>query len=268
MNDGDDVVQWEWLNYDNFKWQFTAVPLDSTLANGTYNIKAKHSNKMMSVAGWSSGNGAVIEQWDSLCQDNEKFTLQYTPSGYIIKPHYNSKVVSVNSYSVSNGAAIVQWDDLSQQHQRYQIVSLGGGYYKIVCRYTNKCLAVTGDGPNNGDDVVQWEWLNYDNFKWAFEIPCGGSQRTVRENNLNSDNLLGSQLLNVYPNPANSYFSIYNPAMHDQYIDMFDINGKLMMRIKNSKNEQAIDVSKLARGDYTLKIVDSNRTIIKKIILQ
>ena len=109
----------------------------------------------------------------------------------------------------------------------------------------------------------------YGTVEWRDRcIPCGGSQRAVRENNLNSDNLPGSKLPNVYPNPANSYFSIYNPAMHDQYIDMFDINGKLMMRIKNSKNEQAIDVSKLARGAYTLKIVDSNRTIIKKIILQ
>jgi hypothetical protein len=267
MNNGDDVVQWEWLNADNFKWSFTPVSVDSTLANGTYNIKAKHSNKMMSVQGWSSSIGAIIEQWDSLCQSNEKFTLQYTSSGYIIKPYYNSKVVSVKNFSVANGAAIVQWDDLAQQHQRFQIVSLGGGYYKIVCRYTNKCLAVTGSGTNNGDDVVQWEWLNYDNFKWAFETPCSGGPITSKQLEPVSNSIF-SEKLNVYPNPTTGHFTIYNPANNNQYVELYDMTGKLLLVVQNSDRRRSIDISKLSKGIYTLKILENNTVVVKKIILQ
>jgi len=267
MNNGDDVVQWEWLNYDNFKWTFTPIALDSTIANGTYNIKAKHSNKMMSVAGWSSGNGAVIEQWDSLCQDNEKFTLQFTSSGYIIKPSYNSKVVSVNNYSVANGAAIVQWDDLSQQHQRYQIVSLGGGYYKIVCRYTNKCLAVTGGGTNNGDDVVQWEWLNYDNFKWAFKTPCTSGQ-PLRSGNSAINEIANPECLKIYPNPTANYISIQYSGTDNLLLHIYTIDGKLLYTTKGIKNTETIDVSRFPKGVYTLKILGTNKIVYKKIIIQ
>lgn len=266
-NNGDDVVQWEWLNYDNAKWQFTAVQLDSTIANGTYNIKARHSSKMMSVAGWSSSNGAVIEQWDSLCQDNEKFTLQFTSAGYIIKPYYNSKVVSVNNYSVANGAAVVQWDDLNQQHQRYQIVSLGGGYYKIVCRYTNKCIAVTGGGTNNGDDVVQWEWLDYDNFKWAFKTPCNQAGRPV-----NSATVLASDpvdlSVNVLPNPTPGMLNIRFDNIDNAQLAVFDISGRLLFQGK-AINNMNINLKKYPLSNVCLiKITGTNRSIVKKIIIQ
>ena len=266
MNNGDDVVQWEWLNYDNFKWRFTPVALDSSIANGTYNIKAKHSSKMMSVAGWSTDNGAVVEQWDSLCQDNLKFNLTFTSTGYIIKPSYNNKVLSVNNYSVANGASIVQWDDLNQSHQRYQIVSLGGGYYKIVSRYTNKCLAVTGSGMNNGDDVVQWEWLNYDNFKWAFKSPCtsqGGAATSIAllpENN--------HAYLKVYPNPSTGYIIIQYSGVDNAQVQIYDMNGKLMMTRKGINDTEMINVSKFAKGVYTLRIYGTNKIMLEKIIVQ
>jgi hypothetical protein len=269
MNNGDDVVQWEWLNYDNFKWQFTAVPLDSTIANGTYTIKAKHSNKVMSVAGESSSNGALIEQWDNLCQSNEKFTVQFTSSGYIIKPSYNSKVVSVNNYSVANGASIVQWDDLNQSHQRYQIVSLGGGFYKIVCMYTNKCLAVTGNGMNNGDDVVQWEWLNNDNFKWAFETPCSGAPRITASgrNNAVMENT-DLEFLKVYPNPSPNYVTVQYFGIDNAYLQIYDMNGRLLFTKKGVKNTQTIDVSKFPKGVYMLKVSGTNKTISNTIMVQ
>ncbi|WP_315821406.1 RICIN domain-containing protein [Paraflavitalea speifideaquila] len=169
---GDDIVQWDWLNYDNAKWKLNPVALASPLANGTYTIKAKHSSKVMSVAGESTGNGAIIEQWANVCQDNEKFTVTFTSAGYTIKPVYNTKLLTVSNQSITNGAALVQWDNLGQSNQRFELADAGSGYYKIVSRYTNKTLAVLGSGTANGDDIVQWEWLNNDNFKWAFETPC------------------------------------------------------------------------------------------------
>ncbi|WP_276500991.1 RICIN domain-containing protein [Terrimonas pollutisoli] len=275
MNNGDDVVQWEWLNYDNFKWQFTPVALDSTLANGTYTIKAKHSSKVMSVEGWSSDNGGIIEQWANLCQGNQKFSVQFTSSGYIIKPSYNNKNVSVNSYSIANGASIVQWDDFTQSHQRYQIINLGSGFYKIVARHSNKCLAVTGNGMNNGDDVVQWEWLNNDNFKWAFESPCAsrtGATTTITNTTTNNNiGLLAEnnpEYLKVYPNPSTGYIIIQSSGIDKAQVQIYDMSGKLMMIRNGLSNTETINVNKLAKGVYTLKISGSNKVVLEKIIVQ
>ena len=276
---GADVVQWAWVdnNQDNFKWKFTPVPLVSTIANGTYNIKAKHSSKMMSIVGWSEDNGAVVEQWDSLCQDNLKFDVTFDSSGYIIKPSYNSKVVSVNNNSVANGAAVVQWDDLGYSNQRYQIVNLGGGYYKIVCRYTNKCLAVKDSSVSNGGDIVQWEWkatgsLN-DNLKWAFKIPCAtqGARGVTTTTTSNNIELLpaNTEHLRVYPNPSTDYITIQYSGIDNARIQLFDMNGKLMMTRKGINNNLTIKVGNhLSKGMYMLKISGSNKSFIKKIIVQ
>lgn len=278
MNDGDTLVQWEWLNYDNFKWQFTSIPLDSTIANGGYLIKAKNSGKAMSVDAWSQNNGGVIEQWDSVCQGNEKFNVRYTSSGYIISPSYNSKVVSVNNYSVANGASIVQWDDLNQQHQRYQIINLGGGYYKIVSRYSNKCLAINGSGTSNGVPVVQWEWLDADNFKWSFGSfgpPCTGLSlpSPAMPANGNANPVLLSENnpdgLKIYPNPSSGYINIQYTGIDNARLQIYDMTGKPVMTRNSINNRLTIYVgSLLSKGTYMLKISGSNKTIVRKIVVQ
>lgn len=271
MNNGDDVVQWEWLNYDNFKWTLTPVSVDSTLANGTYTIKAKHSNKVMSIPAWSDSNGTVDEQWSNLCQSNEKFTVQYTFSGYIIKPSYNSKVLSVNNYSIANGTSVVQWDDFTQSHQRFQIINLGGGYYKIVPRHSNKCLAVTGSGMNNGDDIVQWEWLNTDNFKWAFESPCSSRTGATNTNTNNANIELlpenNPEYLKVYPNPSTDHIIIQYSGIDNAQVQIYDMNGKLIMIRKGINSTETINVSAFAKGVYTVKISGTNKVVFEKIIV-
>lgn len=267
MNNGDDIVQWDWLNYDNFKWRFTPVSLSSPIANGTYTIKAKHSGKVMSVAGWSTNNGGIIEQWSNLCQDNEKFSVQFTSSGYKIRPIYNNKLVSINNYSVANGASVVQWDSLNQSHQFYEISDLGSGFYKIISRYSNKCLAVTNSDTTNGADVVQWEWLNYDNFKWSFETPCQSlSKRPSPQISIIND--LPESSLMIYPNPTSGLIQLNYSNIENASIELLDLSGKLLLKQKAS-GRMVIDLKKyVAAGVYVVKIIGVNKSVIKKIVVQ
>lgn len=268
---GDDVVQWDWLNTDNFKWKLNPVALPSPLSNGTYTIKAKHSNKVMSVAGESTANGAVIEQWANVCQDNEKFVLQFSSAGYSIKPVYNSKLVSISNQSVGNGAAVVQWDNLGLSSQLYDIESLGSGYYKIVSRYTNKCLAVSGSGTADGVDVVQWEWLNNDNFKWAFETPCtalaGAKTRNSQEMIEEEDT--DSVGVNVFPNPASGSIQVQYRGIGNAGIEVYDITGKLRWVRRNGASNYTIPVNELpGKGTYLIKVTGTSRSFIKKVVVQ
>ena len=222
----------------------------------------------MSVAGWSTSNGAIIEQWANACQDNEKFSVQFSSAGYTINPIYNSKLVSVNNYSVANGAAVVQWDNLGQSHQQYEIVDLGGGYYKIVSRYTNKCLAVTGSGMNNGDDVVQWEWLNNDNFKWAFEAPCLARAINGSPTLADADEQNGV-FVSVSPNPASNLITINYTGINNAQIQIFDMSGKLMLSKKALNNSDKIYVGQdFQKGMYLLKLNGTNKSVVKKVVIQ
>ena len=148
----------------------TVALAGSPIADGLYTIQAKHSSKYFSVQGWSSDNGAQIEQWSWVNQSNLKFNVQKTSYGYKIVPSYNNKVFSVDASSGANGALIKQWSELNAPSQRFNIIDAGSGYYKIVAHNSAKCLAINGNGMNNGDDLVHWEWLNLDNFKWKFPL--------------------------------------------------------------------------------------------------
>ena len=265
---GASIVQWEWLNgYGNFKWKFSSVSLSSPISNGTYTVKAKHSNKLMSIDGWSSSDGAIVMQWGNVCQSNQEFDLAFTGSGYTLNPVYTDKVISIDSYSITNGAAVIQWENLSQQNQFFEIVDLGSGDYKIVSRFTNKCLAVNDNDTANGAHIVQWEWLDgYDNFKWSFDTTC--SSPLARRITSNVERQAGPSV-NISPNPANNSIRVDIAGINNAQIQIFDINGKLRLTSKAINNPMIICVNRyLGTGMHLLKITGTNISVTKKLIIQ
>ncbi len=174
IDNGADVVSWDYnAANDNFKWAFEPVNVEKPVAPGTYYIKAKHSGKCMSVVGASTVNGAVIEQWEKINQDNLKFELSIDSDGYYqFKPVYTTKVVTVNGASTINGSAVNIYTDSSMLNQKFRLEPVGNEYYRITPKYASaKALAVTDNSMDNGTDVILWDYIAAnDNFKWSFEI--------------------------------------------------------------------------------------------------
>lgn len=78
--------------------------------------------------------------------------------------------------------------------------------------------------------------------------------------------------LSVYPNPANEYLNISNPSnASDLKIEMLDMNGRLVLNDNNilkNVSEATLDIEKLERGVYTLRIYNSEGHKIFKIVKQ
>lgn len=73
-------------------------------------------------------------------------------------------------------------------------------------------------------------------------------------------------LLNVFPNPANHRFTIKPNSPGQQTINLFNINGSLVLtQIINGTSE--IDVSHLNDGVYTLNVISSNAVVTKKLVV-
>jgi hypothetical protein len=136
-----------------------------------------------------------------------------------------------------------------------------------VCRYTNKCLAVTASGTNNGDDVVQWEWLDYDNFRWALETPCNQAGRPA--NSPIASTADSSDLsVNVSPNPTPGMLNIRFKNIDNAQLQVLDISGRLFFQGKATTN-MFINLKKYPLGNVCLiKITGTNKSIVKKIIIQ
>jgi alpha-tubulin suppressor-like RCC1 family protein len=75
-----------------------------------------------------------------------------------------------------------------------------------------------------------------------------------------------NDLITLYPNPANSYFSIETNSIDKQTLDLFDVNGRhVFSKIINGNTN--IDATNLDEGIYTMKITTNEGIINKKLVI-
>jgi hypothetical protein len=92
--------------------------------------------------------------------------------------------------------------------------------------------------------------------------------------NIDEDNIVtnesGSMMIIAYPNPTidNLYYSIIANDETNVAIELFDINGKVMLRnnVQANSQEQMLNISNLPAGTYFIKAVNDGESLIYKFI--
>jgi type IX secretion system substrate protein len=75
-----------------------------------------------------------------------------------------------------------------------------------------------------------------------------------------------SNTINIYPNPSNGSFIIETNATTKQTIQMYDVNGKLVLsQIINDKTN--IDAGSLNEGIYNISIISNEGVVNKRLII-
>lgn len=89
---------------------------------------------------------------------------------------------------------------------------------------------------------------------------------------LNVQSIADNNSFSIYPNPVNNKFSLRfdSPQTSHVNIDIVDIQGRAINRIKNLKNNNSVDTDNLSNGIYFLNIYDQNYKSLttKKLIVQ
>ena len=262
---GADIVLWDYLpGYDNFEWEFLPVYVPAPLEEGSYYIKAVHSEKYMSVKGYSSADSALIEQWEYVDQDNLRFDLSKDSLGYYkISPVYNAKTLTIGGKSAANGTSVIQYTDNDESGQKFMIESLGDDQYRISPKYaTGKALAVENNSYSNGADVVLWDFLSgYNNFKWEFES-VSTSSRISEESHLAEESIL------FYPNPVSNYLLYQNPGENPLYIQILNLNGQCLRTYLFHDKEDKLDLKGIGEGVYIIRINDGEQITSEKILIK
>jgi len=98
-NNGARLVQWDFANLDNHKFQIIKAP------DGYYYIKAMHSNRYLNVGGQSQQDGAIIIQWDFVEQDNLKWSFNFDAATrtYVIRNKQSGKELKLQGSNTNNG---------------------------------------------------------------------------------------------------------------------------------------------------------------------
>ncbi|MFA4852967.1 MAG: LamG-like jellyroll fold domain-containing protein [Bacteroidales bacterium] len=78
------------------------------------------------------------------------------------------------------------------------------------------------------------------------------------------DNIIG---VSVYPNPANDNITIENPdIIKDAMISIYNIQGQLLLQQTLRQTKTKIDISKIAKGLYILKIGSQEGIAVKRFV--
>lgn len=138
------------------------------IANGTYSLRSRASNKMLDNYGLTT-DGAVIKQHADGTSNNQKWVVNYSNGYYKLSCVTGGKYL--DSYNnTANGSTVHQWANGGSPNQQWQIVDLGNGYYKIFNRANGKCLD-TGGGSADGANMQFWPSNTSINQQWAFVAP-------------------------------------------------------------------------------------------------
>ena len=97
-NNGAAIIQWD----NEYKAHFKFIL--KNLGNNMYSIKASHSGKYISTEG-NAIRGAKIIQWDWLNQDNQKWRIENSSTGWHITCVQNEQRMYLSGLNAATAAA-------------------------------------------------------------------------------------------------------------------------------------------------------------------
>ncbi|MEU6947876.1 RICIN domain-containing protein [Streptomyces sp. NPDC046316] len=128
-----------------------------------FNLK---SVKCLEVGGWSTANGAGVNQWDCHTGANQDWVGAAYGSGYLIYNRHSGKCLEVKDWSRANGAAIGQWDCHGGANQQWMVRDPDNNWATLVNVNSGKCLEIGDWRTDNGAPATQWDCHGGENQWW------------------------------------------------------------------------------------------------------
>jgi hypothetical protein len=134
---------------------------------------------------------------------------------------------------------------------------------------------------NGGTPPYAWAWTSGDETEDTFLPENSTNTCTITDANgcsltteefitLSSVNEIENASLSVYPNPANNILNFQLNRTNIRYTNWVLINnlGAEVLSNRVTSGVNTIDVSRLAKGVYTIKLYNEEKVIAKKVIIE
>ena len=144
----------------------------------------------------------------------------------------------------------------------------------LHAEFTNTSTGATSYSWNFGDLSTSTDTNpshDYINMDYTYTVTliamndCGSDTISydITVTNIDKNNI--DEIL-IYPNPAKTYLQIidYNASIQD--IDIYDVYGRKVKKIKSQNLKHKIQITDLEKGIYFINIKTNNNTIIKKFV--
>jgi hypothetical protein len=124
--------------------------------NGYYYLVARHSGKVLEIAGASTAPDAVLQQAEASGEHHQQFKFDAAGARlFAVRMRHSGLVVDVAGASTEDRVKVIQSGWHSGSNQRFRLIDAGDGYYFIEAEHSGKCLDVYGADKAPDKAVVQ-----------------------------------------------------------------------------------------------------------------
>ncbi|MEZ0095093.1 RICIN domain-containing protein [Streptacidiphilus sp. EB129] len=142
-----------------------AATVDTT---AYYRLISVHSGKALDVAGFSTADGALVDQWTDQDTANQQWQLKPTDSGFYQLVNRNSgKALDVTGAATTKGATVQQSSISGSASQQWKIGDTAGGAVTLTSRNSGELLDVRRRSRADGATVEQWPSNGGANQQWT-----------------------------------------------------------------------------------------------------
>ena len=235
----------------------------------TSDIISRNSNKGLDVADNATTSGARIQQYDIANGggNNQRWKLIPDGSGnfYIIVKSTQLYLATENN-STADGVKVVQRAFTNSNELKWTVSAIGGGYYKIINLNSGKALDVENVSTLNGTSIQVWSYTGGLNQQWQLVQVESTANKVAEVKQLKAP--LENNTV-VYFNSTKDLLNITTVNSGFGEIKLYSMSGELVL-VKDvdfgKGSEVEIDVSRLPKGVYVVKINDGNGIFSKKIL--
>ncbi|KQW98641.1 RICIN domain-containing protein [Flavobacterium sp. Root420] len=250
-----------------FNWGTGTPP--ATNLPGYYNIISRNSNKGLDVADNATTNGSRIQQYDITNGggNNQRWKFVSDGSGnYYIIVKSTGMYLAPENNGTADGLKVQQKTFSASNEFKWTVTILGGGYYKIINVNSGKSLDVENVSTANGANIQVWTYTGGLNQQWQLVQVESTAKKalTITENESPND-------MAIFINSTNDYLKIDTNHEGNGDVEIFSIAGQSVLKktlsfVKGSQSE--IEISRLPKGVYVVRINDSEGSYSKKVLKQ
>ncbi len=157
----------------------------------TYVFVNRHSGKAMDLYGWSTADGAPINQYTRNDLAVQQWRFTDVGSGYYqIRSVHSGKVLEVPN--ANDGVQLVQNAAVSgNTRQHFGLSDSAGGYVRFVNRHSGKALDLWGWSTADGAMISQYQDLDGANQQWQLvKLGSGGGGTGCGSGSFNAEAVL------------------------------------------------------------------------------
>jgi len=247
-----------------FVWTPGSAPVTSF--PGYYNILARSSGKGLDVADNATTSGARLQQYDVTAGGGSNQRWSFTPAGngnYYIKVKSTQMCMAPSAQGTVDGEKVQQRTCGTSSEFQWTVTALGTGYYKVVNANSGKSLDVQDNSLINGANIQVWAYTGANNQQWQFVQVESTTGARLANDAVSADAAAMERAITVYPNPAHDYITVSGGDASVSQLELCSMKGSVLIT-RRFTGETRLDISRLARGVYIIKITGKDGTVYRK----